>query len=653
MKRLIPILLFIILLLAVPVRLAAHVSTADDENPNPSYAWRMLPPLGLRQYTQMDTLLYQYYLRAVPSALSPAFLTTGNQAAAGKNMVFLDYQPISSFFLIDAKRPWLPSESNTLFYNTRLPMTMLSYYTGGGREVSQDNTNFIFSGNLNQRAQIGAFVDYPYSKGSYAEQASKGFNWGLSGSYISPRYDFQGFMNTYNMMNKESGGITDDLYITDPAKIQGGFSTVDPKTIPTHLTNTHNRIIGQQYHMNHRYKLGFWKETRDSLTDSVVAREYIPVTSLVWTFDYHRSRKIFATPSNNEKFWDNHYVTLGGTHEVTRYQSLRNTLGLALLEGFNRYAKAGLSAFLTFEHRRYGQAVDSLPLDPTFQGGVRPVGIENLLWAGAQLTKQQGSILRYEATAQLGIGGRAAGELILDGRVDTRIPLFADSVQLSATGLFSNTAAPYLMNHYYSNHFAWNNDFGMQRRLRLGGELAIPQTGTSLEAAVENLQNLIYFGPAALPLQHTGHVQVISTRLNQDFRFGILNWRNTAVWQLSSNQAVVPLPAVALYSNLYLGFKIAGVLTVNMGVDGNWYTAYNAPAYQPATMTFYNQTTDKCGNFLWMNAYANFHLDRARFFVMYSHFNQGYFGGDNYFSTPHYPLDPARFMMGVSVNFIN
>ena len=70
-------------------------------------------------------------------------------------------------------------------------------------------------------------------------------------------------------------------------------------------------------------------------------------------------------------------------------------------------------------------------------------------------------------------------------------------------------------------------------------------------------------------------------------------------------------------------------------------------------MTFHNQNEVKCGNFAFMNAYANFRMKQARFFVMYSHVNKGIFGGNNYFNTPHYPLNPGRFQLGVIVDFIN
>ena len=61
----------------------------------------------------------------------------------------------------------------------------------------------------------------------------------------------------------------------------------------------------------------------------------------------------------------------------------------------------------------------------------------------------------------------------------------------------------------------------------------------------------------------------------------------------------------------------------------------------------------KCGGFPMMNLYANFKMKQARFFIAWNHFNQKIHSGDAYFATPHYPLNPARLQLGVSVNFVN
>ena len=166
------------------------------------------------------------------------------------------------------------------------------------------------------------------------------------------------------------------------------------------------------------------------------------------------------------------------------------------------------------------------------------------------------------------------------------------------------------------------------------------------------MQNQIFFNENCMPEQHGGSVQVFSAQLEQNFRVGILNWRNKLVYQTSSDERVLPMPKFAAYSNLFLLFKVARVLDVQFGIDCNYYTKYYAPGYQPATTAFYNQREMKIGNYPYMNAYVNMKLSKARFYVLFTHVNQG-LTGKNYFSMPHYPMNPRRFLMGVSVDFAN
>lgn len=633
----------------------------------PSYAWQLLPPLGLHEAATIDTALYNYYQRSIPSAQTMAYASTGNLGGAGMNMIYFDRKPMSDFFFHDAMREWLPELGNHKFYNTRIPMTLLSYNTGGGKEDKQDRLEATFSGNVNAKLQFGASVDYLYSKGSYANQAVKHMAWGLSSSYMGDRYEYQAFFNHYNGLNQDNGGITNDLYITDPAQLQGGETDVEALSIPTRLNKARTRMKGQEFYMNHRYKIGFWETLpkNDSLPDDTVEhRRYVPVSSFIWTFDYRDGHHTFTnnSPTDAADFWDNTYLTTGESENPTSYWSMRNTFGVSLLEGFNKYAKAGLAAYVTHEIRKYKQVLDTIPLSGAdrpelltpypYENKIASRATENLLWVGAQLTKQRGKILRYEATAKIGVIGPAAGEIHVDGNVSTRFKLLGDTVSVTGYGMFANETAPYLMNNYVSNYFIWHNDFGKIRRFRVGGYLNIPQTKTYINVGVENVQNHIYFNDKSLPVQHGGSVQVLSATLHQDFRVGILNWNNKITYQTSSNQDVLALPKLAVYSNLFLLFKVAKVLDVQFGIDCNYYTKYYAPGYQPATMGFYNQREVKVGGYPFMNLYANMKLKRARFYIMMSHVNQG-LTGNNYFSMPHYPMNPRHFQMGVSIDFAN
>jgi len=628
----------------------------------PSVAWTASSPLGLQLPSTIDTLFQDYHLRFVPSMVSDAWATTGNYGAPGQDQIFMNRKPISDFFLEDAMDAWMHTSERQRFYNTRIPMTLLAYSTGGNKYSNQDRTTAVFSGNVDKRLQVGGHIDYLYSKGSYDQQADKEFTWGLSGSYTGDRYSLMTALNHHNFTVKESGGITNDLYITDPAQVQGGETRVDNKSIPTNLTTAQSNLEGTQFFMNHRYKVGFYRYRRDSVTDTVISRTYIPVTSFIWNLDFKHSRHKFLTQSGSEDagVFDHSYLSATGTDERTSYWHLTNTLGISLLEGFNRFARFGLSAYATHEIRRYTQVSDTLtgnvdvwPTSDSLTITAPARTTQNLLWVGGQLTKQQGSTLHYMANARFGVLGPVAGDIDIDGNIDVRLPLLGDTAQVTAFGYFRNEAAPYLLQHFISNHYAWSNDFGKQTRFRVGGEITFPFTWTRVNVGYETLKNYLYFGTDALPAQCSSPIHVLSLQAKQDLHFKAFNWENRLTFQTSSNEDVLPLPKFALYSNMYLRFLVAHVLHVQVGIDCNYYTSYYAPTYNPATMTFYNQTDTKCGNFLFANLYANFKLKKARFYVMYSHANHGLIGNNNYFAIPHYPLNPHRIQFGVSVDFAN
>lgn len=639
---------------------------AKRQKVEPSYAWTISEPLGLHFPGTIDTLQYNYFRSVVPSLVSNAYATTGNYGAQGQNQIFFDRQPYSEFFFEDALSAWLPTVSNQVYYNTRIPMTIMSYTFGGNRYSNQDRFQTLFSGNVNKAIQVGAAIDYLYSKGSYDAQSDKDITWRLFGSYIGDRYEMQAFYNNYNFLTKESGGITDDRYITDPAEVQGGVTKVDTKTIPTNLTNAHSQVWGKEFYMNHRYKVGYYKHWNDTLPDTIIAqKEYVPVTSFIWTMNYKSNKHMFLNEQASEDkefFGDVNYLCNDGTRDYTKGSRFTNTIGIDLLEGSRSWAKFGVSAYATYEMRRYTQPLDTvtgLPVDETSLTPL-PEGFsipdketDNVAWVGGQLTKRNGSILTYDADARFGVLGSVVGDFRVVGNVHTKIKMLGDSVRLSAYGYLKNEEVPYFMKRFKSNHYVWNNDFGKMRRFRAGGKLYVPHTSTNINVGYETLQNYVYFNEAGVPAQSSSAVHVLNATLDQHLRAGILNWDNSVTYQTSSNENVLALPKLAVYSNLYLLFKVSGVLHVQFGVDCNYYTKYYAPAYNPATATFHNQHEVKCGNFAFMNAYANMKLKKTRFFVMFSHFNQGMFGGDNYFSSPHYPLNPRRLQMGLSVDFTN
>lgn len=629
----------------------------------PGSAWQLFGPLGFRKQSTIDTLLYNYQRFSIPSMVSDAYATTGNLGAEGQNQIYFQRPELSTFFFESALSPYLPSYEKQKFYNVYVPMTLLSYNTGGGKQVTQDRLKATFAGNVNRRVGIGANLDYIYSKGSYNYQALKNFMFGFSGYYTGDRYEMAAFYNHYNSLNKENGGITDDLYITDPAELQGGVSKIDSKSIPTRLSNAHSRLLGDQLYMSHAYKIGYWKE--EQVNDTLTRDVYVPMLKFIYNFDMRYGHHIFLNdnPSQAREFWENAYISRQRTADGTFYRSIANTLGISMVEGFRKWAKFGLAAYIKQEYRSFKQTpyeldpelteeqiADLTPLPEGF--GYKRRASQNLVWLGGQITKQKGEALTIAADASFGLIGDVVGDVDINASIGSRFHLLKDTVEVRATGFFRNTEQPYLLQHYMSNHFAWDNDFGKTRRFRIGGELYIPWSKTLISAGVENVQNLVYFNGKSLPAQCSGSIQVFSARLEQKLKFGIWNWNNSITYQTTSRDDVLALPQLSVYSNMFLDFKAFRVLHLQIGFDCDYYTKYRAPLYQPATMSFRTQWEGTVGNYPFCNAYLTAKLYKVRFYVLWSHVNQGWFSKD-YFSMLHYPLNPRRFQMGLSIDFAN
>lgn len=637
----------------------------------PGSAWTLSYPLGTHIESTLDTVLYNYQRQFVTALTSDAWATTGQFTGPAINMIYFQRPEELPFYFNNSLSYWLPTFSKQKFYNVFIPFTQLSYNMGYGTENRTDHLKATFAGNVNRKVGIGAWIDYPYTKGSYASQAAKGLGYGVSVYYTGSRYEMQAFFNHWNHLNKENGGITDDLYITNPAELQGGVNDIEPKSIPTRLSDAHNRLVGSQLYMSHAYKVGFWRDITQE-EDTVERREYVPVTKFIYTFDWKKDRHFFINQNQAEatKFWENTYFNNSETRDNAYWWSVSNTLGVELVEGFQKWAKFGLSAYATYEIDKFHYEVEGMKeiINPPADQTETPAGLtplpenyagslgktRNRLWVGGRLEKTKGSIIRYAADARFGLIGDAIGEVDVRGRLDTRFRLGKDTVRIGVNGYFKNLEPDYMLNHYVGNHFIWNNDFGKIRSFRVEGNLYIPWSRTELRVGVENVQNQVYFNSACVPQQHSGNIQVFSAAIDQKLRIGIWNWDNTFTYQASSNTDIQPLPAFTLYSNMYLYFKAFKALTVQIGVDCNWYTKYRALDYQPATMTFHSQGSDAVdvGNFIFSNVYLTAKLYKVRFFLMCSHLNQGWFSKD-YFSLPHYPIDPRQFRLGLSIDFAN
>ena len=410
-------------------------------------------------------------------------------------------------------------------------------------------------------------------------------------------------------------------------------------------------------------------EKKTQIDTAWMKKEFVPVTSFIHTLKFDNYRRIYQAYKTPTDFYANTYtvdelLTGDSIYDKTRHYSLKNTFALSLLEGFNKWAKAGLKAFITSELRHF-----TLPSAT----GIDTYNEHNLSF-GAQLSKKQGKTFHYDAIAETWLTGEDAGQLKIDGSADLNFKLFGDTLTLTANGFFYRLNPTFYYRHYHSRHAWWDNT-NMSKILhsKIQGILNYQKTRTTLRVAVDEIKNYTYFASshtitsgkrvnhAITVNQNSGAIHLLTASLSQDFTFGPLNWESVITYQNSSNKTVLPVPTLNLYSNVYLRFKIAHVLRCDFGADVRYFTKYYAPDYVPSLGQYAVQTNTnttgsdsrvEIGNYPVVNVYANFHLKHTRFFIMISHLNAGT-GKKNYFYTPHYPLNQSILRFGLSWNFFN
>ena len=404
------------------------------------------------------------------------------------------------------------------------------------------------------------------------------------------------------------------------------------------------------------------KNAEDSL---FYKSEYVPVTSLIHTVKFDNYRRIYEAYQTPADYYLNEYYDAGrltgdSIYDQTKHWHMKNTFAIAMLEGFNKWAKAGLKAFASYDLRHYEL--------PTMEGGFEKYN-EQVLSVGGQLSKQEGKTLHYNAVAEIGLTGVDAGTLAIDGNVDVNIPFLGDTLQVRGDAFFHRETPSFYYRNYHARHLWWENDLDKTIHTRIMGTLSFPKTRTKLRVAVDEIKNYTYFsqsyditekglrtGVMVTPMQESGGINLLTAQLEQNFRLGILNWENQFTYQHSSKESVLPVPAFNAYTNLYIKFKVVKVLNVDLGADMRYFTSYEAPDYSPYmgqyTVQGNGENNVKIGNYPIVNVYANVHIKHTRFFVMMSHINAGQ-GDKNYFFAPHYPMNERVFRIGVSWNFFN
>ncbi|MDR1091570.1 MAG: putative porin [Prevotella sp.] len=649
------------------------IDTSKVEIPN-TYAWRITPGLGERIFVPRDTAIIDFHQSMLVDGKSVAMGYLGNTGSPAQSKIFFERPGTSRFTFMDAMYLWRKNPETKDFLNTKVPYSEIKYQSAGGEETGEKRFQAEISTNMGKKFNLGFDFDYIYSRGFYTSLSNKGISYDLYASYIGDKYKMHAFFHNNNFTNIENGGIADTLYITNP----NGNIVRDKKfsgkslDIPVRMQQTWNKLRGRHIYVTNRYDLGNNMEEYP-INDSTIGlrqkKNYISPASVILTTHYTDQRRRFNstyTGMDNLYTVDGKYPYYGepistpvyseNIDDYMSYYSFKNTFALAMNEGFRKWTKFGLTAFIEYDLRKYSMPTsvnitEGNTITIISRPGMNRRESDNVLTIGGILTKEKGKYLRYKASGEFS----SNTDFKLEGELTTMLKFRGRDFSVKANAYIKDISPSFFENNFASKYWSWKHEFSHVNRVYIGGEINFPElpfSKTKISGGIETLKNYIYYDSQSQIQQKSSDIQVISLRLDQKFNFGIFHWDSQVVWQNTKDDEVIPLPDLSFYTNIYLATKLAKVLTVQLGADAYFHTKYYMPGYQPLTMQFYNQRDMELGNFPIATAYINLHLKYTRFFLMMYNIAQGMGNGES-FSLYRYPVNPQGLKLGISWRFNN
>lgn len=674
--------------------------------------WTLDPRLGHTiTATNNDTIVTHYDHFNNTDGYNGEYSYLGNLASPRLSRIFFKRTEKLPFLMLQPLSFGIDNIADFRFTNTLSPLTNLSYHSCGSKQTGEERVRAYFASNINKQSGIGFKLDYLYGRGYYQNSQNSIFNGNLFGYYTADRYEMHAWMQAGHQKNAENGGIENDDYIFNPQSFPQSYGSSE---IPTALSKSYNRNDYQTAYLTHRYNLGRYHETewpdslrpkmptdkellmtvndsikqliandtlrQKTLVDSlrnvwtaklVKPQKYVSVASIIHTLQIDNLKhKHYDNDAPDNYYTNNFYGDPKSIRDLTKGLKVRNTLGLSMNEGFRPWVKMGITFFGTHLYERY--TMPSLSADAV-EG--RESWVNNDILVGAQIDKRNGERFHYNVNGEIDAVGDNFGNFDIDGKMDFNIPfLKRDTIQMDVHAFIKNEYPNMMLRKFHSQTEWWDNDLNMQQRMRAEGRLTNKRSKTELSAGFENISNYTYLRTAntlldeknagsTRPLdyshsvrveQTSKNIQIIHAQLKQDFAWKAIHWENEVTFQLSSEKDILPLPMFNAYTNLYLLFRIAKVLRVELGGDARYFTSYYAPDYAPDLGCYATQDTSnprtKVGNYPIINVFANLHIKRCRIYVACNHVNQSH---GNMFLAPHYPINPRTIHFGVSWNFYN
>ena len=575
----------------------------------------------------------------------------------------------------DPYEAWAFSPKTAPMYNTKTPYTELAYSGTlfAPLQKESDNLHILTTQNILPELNVTLEYDRFGGGGIMENETTVNKNFSVTTNYLGKRYMMHaGYL--YNMVNRgENGGTNDISAVRD--------TTIDGREYPINLSNAGTLVKKNSFFLDQQYRIPFTfiknlkfrkeikadghyrdsilalgdstliqemeetlaerasaREMADTLDDQKMTSAFIGHSSELSIFRRVYDDNISLNDKAGRAFYKDFFYNPTTSHDSMRVMKLENRVFLRLQPWSD-------NAIISKINGGIGSRIMSHSVfDPTFTQGYRnEVWNSAFIYAGAE--GQLRDYISWDAAGDYFFAGTQINDMSV--RANLRLNLYpfrrAKKSPLSLGAHFETSLREpdFYYQNFYSNHYRWENSFSKISTTKISGNIAVPRWNLGLEAGYALLSNNIYFDPSATIRQNSVPMSIFSATLTKNFTLGLFHLDNRLLFQLSSNQEVVPLPLLAANARWYMQLNIAkGILKMQIGADAWWNTEYYSQGWNPAIGAFINQNEVKYSNGPFIDAFVNMQWKRACIFVKLENAGMGwpmdkadYFSANNYIRT--------------------
>ncbi|MBR1887064.1 MAG: hypothetical protein IJ813_01200, partial [Bacteroidales bacterium] len=499
------------------------------------------------EYKEWDTTAnYRFYdYPFMKEDVGATWLGFGGSAVQHYNFFRRGRELTPSFY--DAMETWTYSADNIRFFNTKTPYTEWEYYGSlfsSGTEAS-DAFRIFTTQNILPQLNLSLEMKRHGGAGNLKNEETDNRTYFVTANWLGKKWLAHAGFISNSITRQESGGVVDNFWIRD--------TSVQIREIDVNLPSATNRyrkttvFFDQNYRIPFEFieKLRHRKDTAWVPSDTLNTNTTTAFVGTGTEWSTYSKKYVDNTSTTLSDFYnDVFYVNPSKSTDSLRTMRLDNRIIFRLQpwkeDAIVSKIEGGIGDRLqTFYLRQPGYSL------------IKPVNtVWNTMYVYAGAEGRLSRYMEWDATGRYHFTGVEANDFSLGGRIKLNIFPFrrhpSSPMTLEAAVETSLKAPDFYQQHFYSNHYIWENDFQKVSTTKIHATFSVPRWDLKAEAGYALLANNVYYDTLGIARQNNVPMSILTAALTKNFKFGPVHLDNKVLFQLSSNQDVVPLPTVAL-----------------------------------------------------------------------------------------------------------